>query len=137
MGKTTTMIQHLLDRYDDDILTRKALYIQADHFLVQRTSLYEIIDDFQKLGGEFVCIDEIHKYPTWSMELKSIIDTFPLIQILASGSSALEIHTGSHDLSRRMLTLPMSGLSFREYLGMAHGLDFEPLPLGDLLATQA
>jgi len=34
-----------------------------------------------------------------------------------------------------MLTLPMAGLSFREYLGMVHGLHFEPLPLADLLAT--
>jgi len=135
VGKTTVMIQHLLDRYDGDILTPKALYIQADHFLVQRSSLYEIVDDFQKLGGEFVCIDEIHKYPAWSMELKSIIDTFPQVQVLASGSSALEIHKGSHDLSRRMLTLSMAGLSFREYLGMVHGLDFEPVSLADLLAT--
>lgn len=135
VGKTTVMIQHLLDRYNGDVLTRKALYIQADHFLVQRFSLYEILDDFQKLGGEFVCIDEIHKYSAWSMELKSIIDTFPGIQILASGSSALEIHKGSHDLSRRMLTLPMAGLSFREYLGMVHGLELKPLLLADLLAT--
>ncbi len=135
VGKTTVMVQHLLDRAEGDVFTRKALYIQADHFLVQRTSLYEIVDAFQKIGGEFVCIDEIHKYPSWSMELKSIIDTFPRLQILASGSSALEIHKGSHDLSRRMLTLRMSGLSFREYLGVAHGLEFDRMPLAGLLAT--
>jgi predicted AAA+ superfamily ATPase len=34
-----------------------------------------------------------------------------------------------------MLTLPMAGLSFREYLGMVHGLDFKQLPLAELLAT--
>lgn len=135
VGKTTVMIQHLLDRYAGDTFTRKALYIQADHFLVQRTSLYELVDEFQKLGGEFVCIDEVHKYSGWSMELKSIIDTFPQLQILASGSSALEIHKGSHDLSRRMLVLHMSGLSFREYLGMARGLEFDGMQLDELLGT--
>lgn len=135
VGKTTVMIQHLLDRHDGDVFTRKALYIQADHFLVQRSSLYELVAEFQTLGGELVCIDEIHKYPSWSLELKSIIDTFPQVRILASGSSALEIHKGSHDLSRRMLTLRMSGLSFREYLGMAHELEFDRLLLPDLLAT--
>jgi hypothetical protein len=134
VGKTTIMIQHLLDRHDGDVFTRRALYIQADHFLVQRFSLYEIVDEFQKIGGETVCIDEIHKYPGWSMELKSIIDTFADIRILASGSSALEIHKGSHDLSRRMMTLRLNGLSFREYLGMVHGLEFDRLEIGDLLA---
>jgi predicted AAA+ superfamily ATPase len=95
------MIQHLLSRYGNDIYNRKALYIQADHFLVSRSSLYEIADEFYKLGGELICFDEIHKYSDWSMELKSIHDTFPNLKILASGSSALEITRGSHDLSRR------------------------------------
>jgi uncharacterized protein len=68
------------------------------------------------------------------MELKSITDTFPGLNILASGSSALEIARGSHDLSRRALVLRMHGLSFREYLGMAQGFDFESQTLEDLVA---
>src|SRR5690242_10098137 len=88
IGKTTAMVQHLLDSYGGDRYSRKALYLQADHFLVARSSLYEITDEFYKLGGELVCFDEIHKYPNWSMELKSICDTFPKLKIVASGSSA-------------------------------------------------
>lgn len=34
MGKTTAMIQNILASYDNDIFTKKALYIQADHFLL-------------------------------------------------------------------------------------------------------
>lgn len=134
IGKTTVMIQHLLADQGGDLFTRKALYLQSDHFLVGRSSLYEIADDFHKLGGRLICFDEVHKYPAWSMELKSITDTFPTLKILASGSSALEISRGSHDLSRRALVLRMHGLSFREYLGMAHGLAFERLTLAKLLA---
>ncbi len=134
IGKTTAMIQHLLARQGNDLYTRKALYLQADHFMVGRSSLYEIADVFHKLGGELICFDEVHKYSAWSMELKSITDTFPGLKILASGSSALEIAQGSHDLSRRALVLRMYGLSFREYLGMAHGLTFDRLMLDDLLA---
>jgi hypothetical protein len=128
------MIQHLLAGSGGDIFTRKGLYVQADHFLVARSSLYEIADEFRKYGGELICFDEIHKYPSWSMELKSMADTFPGLKIIASGSSALEIVRGSHDLSRRALVLRMQGLSFREYLGMAHGLEFRRLALGDLVA---
>jgi len=84
------MIQYLLGMYGNAPYTGKALYLQADHFLVGRSSLYEIADEFYKLGGELICFDEIHKYPEWSMELKSIYDTFPNLKILASGSSALE-----------------------------------------------
>ncbi len=134
IGKTTVMIQHLLGSQAGDLYTRKALYLQADHFLVSRSSLYEIADEFQKLGGELICFDEVHKYPAWSMELKSITDTFPDLKILASGSSALEVAKGSHDLSRRALVLRMFGLSFREYLGMAHGLAFDLLTLDDMVA---
>jgi predicted AAA+ superfamily ATPase len=127
------MIQHLLERYENDRSGRKALYLQADHFLVARSSLYEIADEFYKLGGEFICFDEIHKYPEWSMELKSIYDTFPNLTILASGSSALEITKGSHDLSRRAIVYRMFGMSLREYIGMHYGLYFDSLPLDLIL----
>ena len=133
IGKTTAMIQHLLGRYGNDIYNRKALYIQADHFLVTRSSLYEIADEFYKLGGELICFDEIHKYPDWSLELKSIYDTFPNLKILASGSSALEITRGSHDLSRRAIVYRMYGMSFREYIGMNHGIYFDSLRLDTLV----
>jgi predicted AAA+ superfamily ATPase len=134
IGKTTVMIQHLLNAYADDRSGQKTLYVQADHFLVGRSSLYEIADEFQKLGGELICFDEIHKYPEWSMELKSIFDTFPKLKILASGSSALEIGKGSHDLSRRAVVYRMHGMSLREYIGMNCGVYFDALPLDKLLA---
>lgn len=135
VGKTTAMVQHLLDRYDGDLYTRKALYVQADHFLVNRTSLYEIAESFSNMGGELLCLDEIHKYPDWSMELKSIFDTFPNLRILASGSSALEIGRGSHDLSRRALVYRMHGMSLREYIGMVCGISFDLLALESLLSN--
>ena len=61
-GKTTTIIQHLLSKYDDDFLTRKALYVPVDHFRVAGNNLYEIAEEFHNLGGECICFDEIHKW---------------------------------------------------------------------------
>lgn len=133
IGKTTVMIQYLLGMYGGDLYSRKGLYLQADHFLVGRASLYEIADEFYKLGGELICFDEIHKYAEWSMELKSIFDTFPNLKIMASGSSALEITKGSHDLSRRALVYRMHGMSFREYIGMNCGLYFDHLSLDAII----
>ncbi|RLB60398.1 MAG: 3-dehydroquinate dehydratase [Deltaproteobacteria bacterium] len=134
IGKTTVMIQHLLDQSAGDRFSRKVLYLQSDHFLVAPLSLYEIADEFYKMGGKLICFDEIHKYRDWSMELKSITDTFPDLRIVASGSSALEIGKGSHDLSRRALVYNMYGLSFREYITMTTGIDLDRLSLETLLS---
>ncbi len=121
VGKTTVIIQHLLDYVKHKKYSKKAIYIQADHFLIGNSSLYEITEDFINEGGELICFDEIHKYPEWSRDLKSIYDTFPKLKIIASGSSALEIYKGSHDLSRRAIVYKMAVMSFREFLELSIG----------------
>ncbi|MEA3467442.1 MAG: AAA family ATPase [Thermodesulfobacteriota bacterium] len=118
VGKTTLLVQHFKKSYPDYLKSRNAIYVQADHFLVKDLSLYAIAERFHQLGGELICFDEIHKYPEWSRELKSITDTFPTLKILASGSSILEIHKGSHDLSRRAIVYHLPGLSFREFIAL-------------------
>lgn len=132
VGKTTAMIQHLLSAYNN-IFTNKALYIQADHFLVGRHSLYEIAERFYNLGGEIICFDEIHKYPNWSTELKSIYDTFPKLKIIASGSSALEIYKGSHDLSRRAVVYKMFGMSFREFIELTLNISLKNYDIENII----
>jgi predicted AAA+ superfamily ATPase len=132
-GKTTVIIQNILSTFKNDFYTRKALYIPADHFIMVGKSLYEIAEEFYNYGGECICFDEIHKWPNWSGELKSIYDSFPKLRIIASGSSAILIQKGSHDLSRRAVVYHMTGLSFREYLDLLHGQNSAPLSLETIL----
>jgi hypothetical protein len=96
-------------------------------------SLYEIAEEFYNLGGEIICFDEIHKYAGWSGELKSIYDSMQHLTIIASGSSAIEIQRGSHDLSRRAVVYSMAGLSFREYIGLSAGIKTESAVLENLI----
>ena len=126
VGKTTVMIQKIMSMVQNDIFSQNALYVPVDHFMVGGKSLYAIAEAFYNLGGEIICFDEIHKHADWSGELKSIYDSMPNLTLMASGSSALEIQKGSHDLSRRAVVYSMSGLSFREYLGLAAGIRIEP-----------
>lgn len=133
IGKTTALVQKLLEHVNGDRMDPKILYIQADHFVMGNLSLYEIAEQFKSLNGELLAIDEIHKYPNWSLELKSIYDTFPQIKILASGSSALEIMKGSHDLTRRALVHHIDGCSFREYCEMKLNIQLPQYVLNDLL----
>ena len=50
-----------------------------------------------------------------------------------SGSSSIDLISGSYDLSRRahMLTLP--GLSFREYLNFTQNLDYPAIGFDELM----
>ncbi|WP_045220827.1 ATP-binding protein [Desulfonatronum thioautotrophicum] len=137
IGKTTALAQHLMDQVGGDVLSREILYVQADHFLIRNRHLYEIAEHFVNIGGRVVCFDEIHKYPAWSMELKSMADTFPELKILASGSSALEIHRTSHDLSRRAVQKQVWGLSFREYLELSLDVRLSTYVLEQILSEHA
>jgi uncharacterized protein len=132
IGKTTIIIQYILNQYQDRF-TKKALYIQSDHFLMKDRSLYSIAEDFYQNGGLLLCIDEIHKYSNWSQELKSIHDTFPKLKVIASGSSALKIYQGSHDLSRRAVIYKMFGLSLREFIELVLKIDLPSFSISTIV----
>jgi predicted AAA+ superfamily ATPase len=134
IGKTTALIQHMLDAFNQNTHTREMLYIPVDHTLVARYSLYEIAETFYKEEGvKLIFFDEIHKYSEWARDLKSIYDVFTDLYILASGSSAMEIYKSSHDLSRRAIVYRMKGMSFREFLEMTLNLPLESYPLEEIV----
>lgn len=133
VGKSTALVQQLLSVAGNDETSERILYVPSDHFTVREFSLYEIAEEFGKAGGTHICFDEIHKYPDWSMELKSIYDTFPSLTVYASGSNALQIHKGSHDLSRRGLVYTMRGMSLREYIEIELGISLPAYSLADIL----
>jgi len=130
VGKTTTIAQYMALHPK-----LKSLYVSMDSFLIGELAMYEIAETFEQEGGKLLCFDEIHKYANWSQELKSIYDEFPNLQIIASGSSALEINKGSHDLSRRAHQLKMYGMSFKEYLELKLEIEFPKLKLDDILTS--
>ncbi len=128
VGKTTSIAQYM-SGYD----VGKALYVSLDDISNTQLSIYEIAEAFELQGGELLCLDEVHKYDNWSQELKSVYDTFPKLKVIASGSSALQIHKGSHDLSRRAIVYMMVGMSFREFLALHHDYSFEAYNVEDIV----
>lgn len=131
-GKTTLLLQHL--KFDLGV-PATALYITADHTWFYNHSLLETAGDWHKTGGRLLFIDEVHKYPHWSRELKNIYDGYPDMQVVFSASSALDIYRGESDLSRRVIHYSLAGLSFREYLGFTMQKDFEPVSFPDIVAN--
>ena len=56
-------------------------------------------------GWKFHYINEVHKYPNWSVELKNIYDGLPEMQVIFSASSALDIYRSEADLSKMVVRL--------------------------------
>ena len=132
VGKTTLVLQHI-KLYDH---TPTALYVTADDLWFTSHTLVELADVFYKHGGRTLYIDEVHRYPNWSVELKNIYDTYSRLKVVYTGSSILDIRRGGADLSRRQLEYTMYGLSFREYLLLAHGIKMPVYTLEDVVAQR-
>lgn len=133
VGKSTMVLQYIKSLPSD----YKTLYVSADHTYFSTNSLIKVADDFSKDGGKLLVIDEIHRYPDWSRELKQIYDTHPDLRVIFTGSSILDILDGVADLSRRVLPYTLYGLSFREYLLLFHGITCSKFSLDDILAGKA
>jgi uncharacterized protein len=109
------------------------LYASLDDVYFSDNRLIYFAEDFYKYGGEILLLDEVHKYPNWSQELKNIYDTLPDLKVVFTSSSALEIYRGSHDLSRRALVYYLAGLSLREYIELKYKMQLPVLTLEQIL----
>lgn len=132
VGKTTMILQYI----KQNLNSKNALYVSADDMYFGENRLIDLADEFYKHAGEYLFIDEIHKYKNWSRELKNIYDSFPGLKVVFIGSSVLDILKGSADLSRRAIIYTMQGLSFREYLVFFHNYDIEVHSLQQIIKNE-
>lgn len=130
VGKTTLFLQYIKKQYG---VSNKALYVSLDDLYFTEHLLSDVVENFVNKGGAHLFVDEVHKYPNWSIELKNIYDNYPQLKVAFTGSSLLEILNARADLSRRALVFELQGLSFREYLKFRHQIDFPALQLEELL----
>ena len=133
VGKSTLMQQYIKLHFAPD--DRHVLYCSADTNYFTTHTLVDTADQFCKMGGRHLFIDEIHKYKNWSSEIKEIYDLHRDLHIVISGSSLLQINDGQTDLSRRLTEYLMPGLSFREYLRMEAGIEADSISFKELLAA--
>ena len=133
VGKTTLMRQYIRQTYG--INAGEALYCVLDSLYFTNHSLLDLAERFHMMGGRHLFLDEVHKYQTWSKEIKEIIDLYPDLKITFSGSSLLQILNADADLSRRVLSYTMEGLSFREFLHFYKGIQLPKHSLEEVLAN--
>mgnify|MGYP003577590199 FL=1 len=82
-GKTTLLLQ-LARLY---MPLQSTLYISLDHIYFFDNKLYSLAKEFVQFGGTHLLLDEVHKYPNWSREIKLIYDNFPDLNVIFTSSS--------------------------------------------------
>ena len=136
VGKTTMILQKAKELFEEG---KNVLYVSADMPYFFNHSLIDTAETFYKYGGEYLLIDEVHKYPVkqskndWSLELKNIYDSIQGLKVVYSGSSILQLYTGNGDLSRRKASYLLKGLSLREYLSMNGFLKCKPFTISEIV----
>jgi predicted AAA+ superfamily ATPase len=129
VGKTTMLLEYLKELLLQD---KKALYISLDYPFLSGIDLVDVIEEFVESGGEYLLLDEVHRYYDFSSHLKTIYDLFD-IKVIITGSSAISLLNAKSDLSRRVTLYNLDGFSFREFLELKYHTKLEVFSLEDIL----
>lgn len=129
-GKTTLLLQYIKFKLPKE---NESLYATLDDLYFLENNLVSLAKEFVLRGGTNLVLDEVHKYPNWSRELKLIYDQFPNLNVLFTSSSILEIYKGESDLSRRAVIYNLKELSFREFIQFENDHEIPKIELKGLL----
>lgn len=124
VGKTVLLlhtIQHLLERDADP---NQILFLTVDHPFYNGMSIEAMLDLFGEATGVdprrevcFVFLDEIQYLADWEIHLKALVDSYPNLRIIASGSAAAALQRQSRESGAgRFTDFRLPPLTFFEYL---------------------
>lgn len=131
-GKTTLLLQYIQLYLPQG---NNTLYVSLDDLYFTENKLVDFADTFVKQGGEYLLLDEVHRYANWSQEIKNIYDDYPGLKVIFTGSAILHLDKARGDLSRRAVMYELFGLSFREYINYITGSAFESINFQELITN--
>ena len=134
VGKTTFLLDYAREFFG--VGNKSCLYINLNHFYFTERTLIDFADEFRSKGGSVLLIDQVFKYPDWSKELRYCYDHFQDLKIVFSGSSVMRLKEENPDLSGKVVSYNLRGLSFREYLNLMAGSNFQPYTLDQIRENQ-
>jgi hypothetical protein len=135
-GKTILLLQRIKFHLLTDSKT-EALYVTLDDLYFLENTVVDLAREFTLKGGTHLFLDEVHKYPRWSRELKLIYDKHPKLNIIFTSSSMLEIYKGESDLSRRAVTYHLNELSFREFIYFEQNKELPVFSLEEIIGNHS
>lgn len=130
VGKTTLILQHIKETFGNN---ENILYTSLDDIWFADNTIVSLADQFVKMGGTHLFLDEVHKYPNWAREIKNIYDDYSELKLILTSSSALQIIQGKADLSRRAVIYQFNEMSIREYLMLHYKINIPVISIKNLL----
>ena len=131
VGKTTFLLQYAKERFSLD--DRQCLYINMNNFYFQGHGIADFAGEFCKKGGRVLLIDQVFKQPDWSAELRKCYDLYPYLKIVFTGSSVMRLKDENPELNGIVKSYNLRGFSFREFINLLTGNNFQPYALDDII----
>jgi len=123
VGKTVMIHQAIQRLLDKKVPPRNILYISVDTPVYTDIRLEKLLNLFQELHSRrrnarlYVFYDEIQYLPDWEVHLKSLVDSYPSIRFVASGSAAAALKLKSRESGAgRFTDFILPPLTFAEFL---------------------
>lgn len=130
IGKTLFLLDYIKSTFGTD---KSCLYVNLNNFYFSGNSLVNFANEFRKMGGKTLVLDQVFKYPDWSKALGQIYDKYPDLQVVFTGSPVMRLKEDNPDLAGKAAAYHLRGLSFREYLNYESNNSFSNYSLQDLL----
>lgn len=124
VGKTV-MIHHAIDKLlREEIPAQSIGYISVDHPIYNNLGLDDLVDHYAQATGTdytkqetFLFFDEIQYLKDWERYLKLLVDRYPLMKCIVSGSAAAALRLKSTESGAgRFTDFLLPPLTFHEYL---------------------
>lgn len=131
VGKTTFLLQYAKEHFDTQ--DRQCLYVNMNNFYFQDRGIADFAGEFVRRGGKVLLIDQVFKQPDWSHELRRCYDLCPDLKIVFTGSSVMRLKEENPELNGIVKSYNLRGFSFREFLNLKTGNDFQPYTLNEIL----
>ncbi|MCG8505639.1 MAG: ATP-binding protein [Sphingomonadales bacterium] len=139
VGKTVMIRQVIEQLIQDNYDSRTILYASLDQPVYSGIWLEKLLDLFREIHGHsrddrlFVFFDEIQYLKDWEIHLKVVVDSYPNIRFVASGSAAAALKLKSRESGAgRFSDFLLPPLTFWEFCNF-QGLTEESLEQGDMI----
>ena len=142
VGKTVLIHHTIMHLLEDKVPPSTIFYVSVDHPLYNGLGLEELLQLFAEANKvdvlesrAYVFFDEIQYLQNWEVHLKSLVDSYPDLNIIASGSAAAALRLKSTESGAgRFTDFLLPPLTFQEYLMLLglEGLIRSPKKEGEL-----
>lgn len=130
VGKTNFLLDYISSTYGMD---KSCLYVNLNNLYFSDKTIYDFADEFQKVGGKTLVLDQVFKYPNWMEELILCNNDFPDLQIVFSGSPLMLNEENDPKFKSRAALYTLEGFSFREFINYKTGKNFKSYIFSEII----